>query len=165
MKKAPTGGARAINLNARGISWTREKTEEESKTKIRRKANFSRRRSEPKLLREGRASLTAERVAFRRAAHQVLDRPRLLEDPLALAIVGREAARTLATGGTDGGAAGRNLRAFVVVRSRFAEDELARAVERGVRQYVVLGAGLDTFAYRNPLRSAGLHVFEVDHPA
>jgi methyltransferase (TIGR00027 family) len=38
-------------------------------------------------------------------------------------------------------------------------------VERGIRQYVVLGAGLDTFAYRNPYQSTGLHVFEVDHPA
>jgi methyltransferase (TIGR00027 family) len=151
------------NLNTGSISWTEEKTEEKSRTKIRRKTNFSRGRSEAELLREGRASLTAQRVAFRRAAHQVLDRPRLLEDPLALAIVGREAARTLATGGMDGGAAGRNLRAFVVVRSRFAEDELARAVERGVRQYVVLGAGLDTFAYRNPYPE--LRVFEVDHPA
>ncbi|HEX5226116.1 MAG TPA: SAM-dependent methyltransferase, partial [Bryobacteraceae bacterium] len=57
----------------------------------------------------------------------------------------------------------RALRAFLAVRSRYAEDQLARAVERGVRQYVVLGAGLDTFAYRNPYPE--LHVFEVDHPA
>jgi len=51
----------------------------------------------------------------------------------------------------------------MAARSRYAEDELARAVTRGVTQYVVLGAGLDTFAYRNP--HAGLRVFEVDHPA
>ena len=51
----------------------------------------------------------------------------------------------------------------MAVRSRFAEDELAKAVASGTKQYVVLGAGLDTFAYRNP--HAGLHVFEVDHPA
>jgi methyltransferase (TIGR00027 family) len=56
----------------------------------------------------------------------------------------------------------RALRAFMAVRSRFAEDRLAEAVERGVRQYVVLGAGLDTFAYRNPF---AIRVFEVDHPA
>jgi len=56
----------------------------------------------------------------------------------------------------------RGLRLFVAVRSRFAEEQLAKAVEQGVRQYVLLGAGLDTFAYRNPL--AGLRVFEVDHP-
>lgn len=57
----------------------------------------------------------------------------------------------------------RAMRAFLAARSRFAEDELAVAVARGVRQVVVLGAGLDTFAYRNPHR--GLAVFEVDHPA
>jgi methyltransferase (TIGR00027 family) len=51
----------------------------------------------------------------------------------------------------------------MAARSRYAEDELARAVAQGVKQYVVLGAGLDTFAYRNPY--AGLRVFEVDHPA
>jgi methyltransferase (TIGR00027 family) len=50
----------------------------------------------------------------------------------------------------------------MATRSRFAEEELARAFEHGVRQYVVLGAGLDTFAYRNPF--AELRVFEVDHP-
>ncbi len=56
------------------------------------------------------------------------------------------------------------LRAHVVARSRYAEDTLAEAVRHaGVRQYVLLGAGLDTFAYRNPHR--GLRVFEVDHPA
>ena len=50
----------------------------------------------------------------------------------------------------------------MVARSRYAEDELARAVEHGVEQYVVLGAGLDTFGYRNP--HEGVRVFEVDHP-
>lgn len=51
----------------------------------------------------------------------------------------------------------------MAARSRYAEDELARSVADGVRQYVVLGAGLDTFAYRNP--HPDLRVFEVDHPA
>ena len=51
----------------------------------------------------------------------------------------------------------------MAARSRFAEDELAALVQQGVRQYVVLGAGLDTFAYRNPF--AELRVFEVDFPA
>ncbi len=55
------------------------------------------------------------------------------------------------------------LRAFLVARSRYAEDNLRRAVERGVEQYVLLGAGLDTFAYRNSYPQ--LRVFEVDHPA
>jgi methyltransferase (TIGR00027 family) len=59
----------------------------------------------------------------------------------------------------------KSLRAFLVARSRYAEDELARAVSDGIRQCVVLGAGLDTFAYRNPFATAGLRVLEVDHPA
>src|SRR5262249_39234406 len=57
------------------------------------------------------------------------------------------------------------LRAFVAARSRYAEDELSLAVERGARQYVILGAGLDTFAYRNPYPEGALRVFEVDYPA
>lgn len=54
------------------------------------------------------------------------------------------------------------LRAFLAVRSRVAEDAVAEAVRAGVRQYVVLGAGLDTFALRNPYPA--LRVYEVDHP-
>jgi len=98
---------------------------------------------------------------MRRAAHQLLDVPRVFDDPLAVAIANGESERP-----SDAQQPySRGLRAFLVVRSRYAEDQLARAVQRGIRQYVVLGAGLDTFAYRNPFLSAGLHVFEVDHPA
>jgi methyltransferase (TIGR00027 family) len=57
------------------------------------------------------------------------------------------------------------LRAFLVARSRYTEDSLQRAVADGIRQYVILGAGLDTFAYRNPYHANGLQVFEVDFPA
>ncbi len=106
---------------------------------------------------EARASRTAQRVAMRRAAHQVLDDPKVLDDPIAAPIIGAE---NLAA---DDSAVSRSMRAFMVVRSRFAEDQLAAAVANGVHQYVVLGAGLDTFAYRNPY--AQLRVFEVDHPA
>jgi methyltransferase (TIGR00027 family) len=56
------------------------------------------------------------------------------------------------------------MRAFIVARSRYAEDQLARAIASGTNQYVILGAGLDTFAYRNPYASSDLRVFEVDHP-
>ena len=59
----------------------------------------------------------------------------------------------------------RGLRAALVARSMAAEDELKRAVKAGVRQYVVLGAGLDTFGVRNPYADCGLSVFEVDHPS
>jgi methyltransferase (TIGR00027 family) len=108
-------------------------------------------------------SRTAQRVAIRRAAHQLLDLPRVFDDPLALRIIGSEAAEELRSNPKEHHAFSRAFRAFMAARSRYAEDELARAVALGVRQYVVLGAGLDTFAYRNP--HAGLRVFEVDHPA
>jgi methyltransferase (TIGR00027 family) len=114
-------------------------------------------------MQEGTFSRTAHRVAIRRAAHQLLDQPRVLEDPLALRIIGSEAAETLRSDPKEDHAFSRAFRAFMAARSRYAEDELARAVARGVTQYVVLGAGLDTFAYRNPY--SGLCVFEVDHPA
>jgi methyltransferase (TIGR00027 family) len=55
------------------------------------------------------------------------------------------------------------MRAFMAARSRFAEETLAEAVKNGTSQLVILGAGLDTFAYRNP--HPRLAVFEVDHPA
>ena len=87
------------------------------------------------------------------------------EDPLAFAILGEtEAAAVRAAPAklNDNPIAAR-LRAFVAVRDRIAEEALDRAVADGVRQYVVLGAGLDTFSYRNP--HADLRVFEVDRPA
>lgn len=98
---------------------------------------------------------------MRRATHQVLDWPRVLDDPLAVSIAGAE----LEQEGVAQRFYSRAMRAFLVVRSRYAEDMLGQAVEAGVRQFVILGAGLDTFAYRNPWRAAGLRVFEVDHPA
>jgi methyltransferase (TIGR00027 family) len=114
-------------------------------------------------MQEGKFSRTAQRVAIRRAAHQLLDQPRVLDDPLALRIIGSEAAEELRSNPKEHHAFSRAFRAFMAARSRYAEDELARAVAHGVRQYVVLGAGLDTLAYRNP--HPGLRVFEVDHPA
>ena len=111
---------------------------------------------------DAKPSRTAFRVAVRRAAHQILDRPLILDDPLALRIIGSEEASKLSAS-TREDAASRGMRAFMAVRSRFAEDELANSVGSGTKQYVVLGAGLDTFACRNP--HADLRVFEVDHPA
>jgi methyltransferase (TIGR00027 family) len=110
-------------------------------------------------------SRTARRVAERRAAHQLLDAPVVLSDPLALKIVGAnradERARLTAT---EHGRLARTLRAFMAARARVAEDALARGVaEYTLRQYVILGAGLDTFAYRNPFADR-VRVFEVDHP-
>jgi methyltransferase (TIGR00027 family) len=117
----------------------------------------------PSRLAEGHPSATAQTTANLRAAHQLVDRPRVFDDPLALRIIGAQAeAPVRARAGQSPVAL---FRPFVAVRSRYAEDELARAVQRGIRQYVVLGAGLDTFAYRSPYPGSRLRVFEVDHPA
>src|ERR1700730_11835481 len=103
-------------------------------------------------------------AATQRAAHQILDNPKIFEDVLAFRIIGAEAESKLRRSPAQfQNRFARAVRALMVVRNRYAEDELARSNQRGIRQYIILGAGLDTFAYRNcfPL----LQVFEVDHPA
>jgi methyltransferase (TIGR00027 family) len=113
----------------------------------------------------GQASKTAMRVAMRRAAHQMIDRPLVFDDALAVKIV----EPLLAIGGHNyeikrsKHAVSKAFRSYMVGRSRYAEDELARSVKSGLRQYVVLGAGLDTFGCRNA--NADLNVYEVDFPA
>ena len=122
--------------------------------------------SHENIVRTGEPSRTAPRVAMLRAVHQLLDEPILLDDPVALPILGPEIEAKLREDPfLYNDPMSRGLRGTLVVRSRFAEDELARAVASGVRQYVVLGAGLDTFAYRNPHKATDLRVFEVDHPS
>jgi methyltransferase (TIGR00027 family) len=108
----------------------------------------------------GRASKTAVGVARRRAVHQILDRPPVLDDPIAVPLLGPHFAYDKLK---EMHRFSRAFRAFMAVRSRYAEDHLAEAAALGVEQYVVLGAGLDTFAYRNPFPR--VRVFEVDFPA
>ncbi|GAA2686728.1 class I SAM-dependent methyltransferase [Actinoplanes palleronii] len=107
-------------------------------------------------MKTGQASKTAYSAARYRAAHQVLEQGSIFRDPLALRILGGDAEELLAD------APRRGMRLFIAARHRFAEDHLAAAVGRGVRTAVVLGAGLDTFAYRNP--HPALQVIEIDHP-
>jgi methyltransferase (TIGR00027 family) len=103
----------------------------------------------------------------RRAAHQLLDDPPVLVDPLAIRIIGSKSADALRADPKrhERGPFSRYLRAFLAARSRFAEDQLARFRWGGGRQYIVLGAGLDTSAYRDPDSSHPLLVWEVDHPS
>ncbi len=108
----------------------------------------------------GRASKTALGVARRRAVHQLLDQPPVLRDPIAIPLLGAHFAFDRAR---EMHPFSRAFRAFMAMRSRYAEEHLAAAIAAGVAQYVVLGAGLDTFAYRNPF--AQVRVFEVDFPA
>ncbi|MGW5220360.1 class I SAM-dependent methyltransferase [Nocardia sp. NPDC004085] len=113
-------------------------------------------------MRVGEPSSTAMAVARARAQHQVVDEPRVFSDPLASRIAGESAfGATEFDRGVDEDLA-RRRRLFIAARSRFADDVVAAAVARGARQVVVLGAGLDTSAYRNPHEN--VRFFEVDHP-
>jgi methyltransferase (TIGR00027 family) len=117
-------------------------------------------------MKESWPGATVQRIATRLAVHQLLDDPRVFDDPLALSITGSDRALTLRTDPYrfETTVQSSYLRAFVAARSRYAEDELAVGIESGVRQYVILSAGLATFAYRNPYPPGTLRVFEVDHP-
>ena len=101
---------------------------------------------------------------MQRAAHLMLDHdPLIFEDPLALRIMGAEAESEVRLNLAHlRSLVGRSHRASMMARNRYTEDELVQSIQRGVRQYVLLGAGLDTFAYRNSF--GDLRVFEVDYP-
>jgi methyltransferase (TIGR00027 family) len=110
----------------------------------------------------GQASVTALGAAGHRAAHQVLEQGLVFTDPLALLILGPDADDAIALARER--PERRGLRLFIAMRSRFAEDSARHAIDKGVRQVLVLGAGLDTFAYRlEPIDD--LRMFELDHPA
>jgi methyltransferase (TIGR00027 family) len=114
-------------------------------------------------LQEGQPSHTARGAAAYRALHQSLEGGAIFSDPFAEVILDEKARAR-----RDEIAAKpslRPMRLFIAARSRFSEDTLSACVARGVRQVVVLGAGLDTFALRNPHASQGVRVFEVDYPA
>ena len=112
---------------------------------------------------ERQPSRTALGAAGYRAAHQQLEGGKVFSDPLARTVLGDGADAIIA--GLSADPAQQRTRIFMVARSRFAEDCLGAAVSRGVRQAVILGAGFDTFALRNPYSDLGLRVFEVDHAA
>ncbi len=108
-------------------------------------------------------SRTALMIARQRAAHQLLDRGAILDDPFALKILGEDEKDVLQFANAHPAASLGRL--FTAARSRIAEDALAAAVGRGIRQVVILGAGLDTFALRSPHNALELRIYEVDHPA
>jgi methyltransferase (TIGR00027 family) len=108
-------------------------------------------------------SRTALMIAIQRAAHQVLDHGSILYDPFALKILREDEREVLQFANKHPLASIGRL--FTAARSRIAEDALSRAVERGVRQIVILGAGLDTLALRSPHGVRQVRIYEVDHPA
>jgi methyltransferase (TIGR00027 family) len=115
----------------------------------------------------GERSRTIDRPALMRAAHQLLDdEPKIFRDPFAVGITdGASRAEIESRASELLTPACKLLRSAFVLRSRYAEDELASAIQKGASQYVLLGAGLDTFALRQPAHAADLRIFEVDHPA
>ena len=108
-------------------------------------------------------SRTALLIARQRAAHQVLDHGSIFNDPFAMKIL-REEEKDVLQFATAHPLASIG-RLFTAARSRIAEDALSEALERGVRQVVILGAGLDTFALRSPHCARQIRIYEVDHPA
>jgi methyltransferase (TIGR00027 family) len=113
------------------------------------------------------ASSTALGTLYMRAAHRLFDAPPwILDDPVALLLLGEAAVPQLKAAEEHYRTTEqRALRAHVVLRSRFAEDRLAAAVRRGITQYIILGAGFDTYAFRQPAWAQTLKIFEVDQPA
>ena len=125
----------------------------------------NRERKTDRVSRSQQASRTAAGVAWLRAAHQVVDSPpRILDDPIAPALFGDAAAHLAERGPELFSPGALALRSHVLLRSRFAEDQLAAAVRRGGGQYVILGAGFDTFGYRQPSWARTLRIIEVDQP-
>src|SRR5271170_2379636 len=102
-------------------------------------------------MQEGNPSKTAFGVARRRAAHQILDQqPLVLTDPVAVPILGPQAAAGIrAEAEKHNSPFGRAMRFCMFARSRYAEEQRQGSDTSGINEYVILGAGLDTFAYRN----------------
>ena len=118
---------------------------------------------------EERPSVTAEGAAVMRTIHQMFDgEPKILDDPISPRLIDTQSdfyKSRIELLERLPELTRMRLKATFVMRSRYAEDCLAEVVQQGVRQYVLLGAGLDTFAYRQPPWAKSLQIFEVDHPA
>ena len=123
-----------------------------------------------KPIKKGQNSRTAEAAAAFRASHFLYAQPWVFKDPYALALTSRGWRAVLSSRPSNWlvfSGALRKLKplvAQVLGRSRFAEDALASAMDRGINQYVIVGAGLDSYALRCPDRTGQLRIFEVDHP-
>ena len=130
-------------------------------------------------MQDGRPSTTALTAAVMRAHHYLFaEEPRILDDALAMQLAGMaspaeisgfmdDMVQRLAKYGERGAAESmvHDGMMCVCARSRIVEDQLAASLPRGMKQLVILGAGLDSTAYRCPRIASGLQIFEVDHPA
>src|SRR5439155_11527899 len=137
-------------------------------------------------MKDSGGSRTALGAALMRAIHTRVDRPRLIDDPWGDSLVpaaektalyrrildraDSQARQRLEGLGSEQAAIDAALRAHptyggVIVRSRYAEDSLEAAVRRGAGQYVLIGAGFDSFIIRQPAFARDITIFEIDHPA
>lgn len=118
-------------------------------------------------MRDGEGSSTALGVSVIRTVHQIIDEsPHILEDPTSpLLLEDTTVEQIHRYPEKHRSKEAQGLRSHIVLRSRYAEDELRDAVLRGVRQFINLGAGYDTFPYRQPDWASNVQILELDHPA
>ena len=135
-------------------------------------------------MKNNQSSMTALIASFSRAYHMECDEPKIFDDPVARQLMTDEEYKQIMAymiGGIDFFAPEKKaaftdhkdilkwvvqtqLAPTPLARARYCEDMLMNAVKMGAKQYVILGAGMDTFAYRNAELLSKIHVFEVDHP-
>src|SRR5215470_10038586 len=117
-------------------------------------------------MQQEKPSRTGELTAIMRAIHQTADEePKILADPIAPRLVDMTGNRDEWLTSILGHSFAKQWRAGFLIRNRYAEDCLAEGVEQGLQQYAILGAGLDTFAFRQPPWARSLSIYEIDHPA
>ncbi len=115
---------------------------------------------------QARPSRTSDIPSIMRAVHQTSDgEPKILADPIVAKLIDIPALDANWLAPILGHSFAKQWRAGFLIRSRYAEDCLSEAVARGLRQYLILGAGLDTFAYRQPAWAEPVNIFELDHRA
>jgi methyltransferase (TIGR00027 family) len=113
-----------------------------------------------------KASRTSDVPSIMRAVHQTSDGdPKILADPIITKLIDVAALDSSWLAPILDHPFARQWRAGFLIRSRYAEDCLAQAVASGAEQYLILGAGLDTFSYRQPAWADAIRIFELDHPA
>lgn len=133
-------------------------------------------------MKDNQASLSAMTTAYIRAHHSMHDTPKIFDDFLAYRLIPEEVRalieqglkrdkqfsdpeHTVVSSDQTITLASLTKSTNVLSRARYTEDALEDAVRQGVKQYVILGAGMDTFVFRRPEMMDCLEVFEVDHPA
>lgn len=116
-------------------------------------------------MKENQVSFTAMMTAYMRSYHAMYITPKIFDDFLAYSLIPEEKRVLIEQNIPEASRINRLRNTNIISRARYTEDILEKAVKQGIRQYVILGAGLDTFAFRRPEMMGQLEVFEVDHPA